>query len=90
MFREDNVLGLPVPVEAAIIIYFLWSLASFTFAHAKGLTGHRDYFPFISKLILLSSVLLATIVRIMAITFFFAPSLGLFNLLRHYQGMYIL
>ena len=86
MFQEDNLLGLPVSTFIAITISFLWSLISYTNAHAACLGGHRDYFPFVSKFILLSSVFFATLVRVISITIFFAPSLGLFNLLRHYQG----
>ena len=89
MFEEDNLLGLQVSSKIAITISFLWSLFSFTNAHIRGLSGHRDYFPFLSKAVLLCSVFCATLVRIISITVFFSPSLGLFNLLRHYQGTYL-
>ena len=89
MFEEDNLLGLQVSSKIAITISFLWSLFSFTNAHIRGLSGHRDYFPFLSKAVLLCSVFCATLVRIISITVFFSPSLGLFNLLRHYQGRYL-
>ena len=52
MFQEDNLLGLPVSTFVAITISFLWSLISYTNAHAACLGGHRDYFPFVSKFIL--------------------------------------
>merc|ERR1711902_240280 len=65
---------------------FLWSLFSFTSAHMGSLSGHRDYFPIKSKIFLFSSVLFASIVRVMSMVLYFAPSLGLFNLLRHYQA----
>ena len=89
MFQEDDITAFGFKIDAKVIvaISFLWSLYSFTTSHVTGLTGHRDYFPFSSKCLLLASVLCATLNRVITTSIFFTPPLGLFDILRHYQGM---
>ena len=86
MFQEDNILGLPVSSKLAITISFVLSLFSFTSSHIEGLGGHRAYFPFSSKAVLLLAIFCATLERVSTMIIFFAPPLGLFDFLRHYQG----
>ena len=89
MFQEDdkNFLGSKINAKFIVAISFMWSLYSFTTSHVRGLTGHRDYFPISSKSVLLTSVLCATLNRVITTTIFFTPPLGFFDILRHYQGM---
>ena len=89
MFQEDDKTTLWFKIDAKVIvaISFMWSLYSFTTSHIQGLTGHREYFPISSKSLLLTSVLCATLNRVITTTIFFTPPLGLFHILRHYQGM---
>ena len=89
MFQEDdkNTFGFIIDARYIMALSFLWSLYSFTTSHVTGLTGHRDYFPFSSKSLLLASVLCATLNRVITTQIFFTPPLGLFDILRHYQGM---
>ena len=92
MFQEDDITAFGFKIDAKVIvaISFLWSLYSFTYSSVRGLTGHRDYFPISSKIVLLASVLCATLNRVITTTIFFTPPLGLFDILRHYQGTNIL
>ena len=89
MFQEVDITVFDFKIDAKVIvaISFMWSLYSFTTSHVRGLTGHRDYFPISSKSVLLTSVLCATLNRVITTTIFFTPPLGLFDILRHYQGM---
>ena len=90
MFQENDIktaLGFKIDAKVIVAISFLWSLYSFTYSNVRGLTGHRDYCPISSKMILLASVLCATLNRVITTTIFYTPPLGLFNILRHYQGM---
>ena len=89
MFQEDdkNFLGIKINAKVIVAISFMWSLYSFTTSHVRGLTGHREYFPISSKSLLLTSVLCATLNRVITTTIFFTPPLGLFDILRHYQGI---
>jgi phosphatidylserine synthase len=86
LFEENSFIGLPVPTKVAVTLSLVWSLCSFTVAHIIGIGGHRDYFPYSSRMILACAVLIASLVRVMTITLYFTPTLGLFNLLRHFQG----
>ena len=89
MFQEGDqtAFGFKIDAKVIVAISFLWSLYSFTYSNVRGLTGHRDYFPISSKIVLLASVLCATLNRVITTTIFFTPPLGLFDILRHYQGM---
>ena len=51
-----------------------------------GISGHRKYNPCKAQAILATYSLLSCVVRTAAFIFYWAPSLGLFNLLRHLQG----
>ena len=96
MFQEDDLTTCffnschKIDAKIIVAISFLWSLYSFTYSSVIGLTGHRDYFPISSKIVLLASVLCATLNRVITTTIFFTPPLGLFDILRHYQGTNIL
>ena len=96
MFQEDDLTTCffnschKIDAKVIVAISFLWSLYSFTYSNVRGLTGHRDYFPISSKIVLLASVLCATLNRDITTTIFFTPPLGLFDILRHYQGTNIL
>ena len=55
-------------------------------SHLKILTARREWFPTTAKLIALFFSLLCCLFRILAIVCYFAPALGLFNLLHHLQA----
>ena len=57
-----------------------------TRSQTEGISSHRKLNPFKSKMLLASYALLSCIMRVTAVIMYFAPTLGLLNLLRHLQG----
>ena len=62
------------------------SAISFTSSHCKVLNVCREHFPFTSRLAASLYSLCGLITRVLAIVMYFAVPLGLFSLLRHWQG----
>ena len=85
--QKITVIGIPMAPEVVITINILVNIASYTLANMNGIRGHCQHFPLMSKLLLCLCILSSTMARIIAFTMFFAPALGLFNLLYHYKGM---
>ena len=83
VFREKSD---TIPAEIVITISLLISFTTFTLSQIAGVSGSRQYFPLKSKFFIGSSALLASLIRITCFVLYFSPSLGLWNLLRHYQG----
>ena len=63
-----------------------WSLMSSVRTHIKCIKDEKVYLPFKSQAIVILWGFAATLKRIMAIVAVFIPSLGLFDLLRHWQA----
>ena len=78
IFNEDFGIGLGV----SIILSFISCVTS----HLKALSASRERFPFVSKVIVGFYCMFGCLTRVMSIIMFFAPSLGLFSLLKHLQG----
>ena len=57
-----------------------------TRSQTEGISSHRKLNPFKSKMLLASYALLSCMMRVTAVIMYFAPTLGLLNLLRHLQG----
>ena len=64
----------------------LLSLNSCVSSHCKALTICRDHFPLKSRLVASIYCLAGVITRVVAMVMYFAIPLGLFSLLRHFQG----
>ena len=75
-----------IPSNVWMYISILISLAGFAWAQSGGIAGKRVYFPLKSRFMIGMSALIACLTRVTAFVLFFSPSLGLWNLLRHYQG----
>ena len=84
VFKGSKVLF--IPADIYVYISILISVLSVGWAQSGGIAGRRVYFPLKSKFIIGLSALLACLIRVTAFVLFFSPSLGLMNLLRHYQG----
>ena len=84
IFDENDFFG--IPAELFIILSILQSFVSFSFSQTAGIAGYRMFFPLGSRLLIGLSALLASVVRVMTFVLYFSPCLGLWNLLRHYQG----
>ena len=84
IFDEQDIFG--IPAKLFIVLSIAFSFASFSFAQTAGIAGFRIYFPLKSRALIGSSALLASITRVMTFVLYFSPCLGLWNLLRHFQG----
>ena len=62
------------------------SSISFTSSHCKVLNVCREHFPFLSRLVASLYSLCGLITRVVAMIMYFTVPLGLFSLLRHWQG----
>ena len=69
-----------------VTLNVLLNFLSFAYANMMGTRGYRLYFPLRSKLVLVVSILSSCVARMIGILVYFAPSLGLFDLLYHYKG----
>lgn len=89
LFEADsiNFLGISLSPEFVILINVVLNMISYTFANVKGLRGHCQHFPALSKLLLATCIFASTVARIIGFTIFYAPPLGLFDLLFHYKGL---
>ena len=73
--------------ETLIIISNVWSLVSSWRSFNRGLKASKDRFPLLSQAILFFYVAFSMVGKIAACLLFLTPSLGLFDCLRHYQGL---
>ena len=62
------------------------SAISFSSSHCKVLNVSREHFPIMSRLVASLYSLFGLITRVVAMVMFFTVPLGLFSLLRHWQG----
>ena len=90
LFDQDAFvfLGITLPSSMVLTVLLVLNFVGLISAQYNGIIGQRGhlYQPF-GKLLKLIGCTCANLTRIMSFTLYFAPSLGLFNLLHHYQGM---
>ena len=80
-------MGLSLPSEVVIGVLLFVNLLSFIFVHINGMVqGYASNYKFLGKFTILLSITCAVFVRIASILLYFSTSLGMFDLLRHYQG----
>ena len=89
LFDQDAFvfLGITLPSTMVLAVLLVLNLVGLSTAQFNGIADQRGhlYKPF-GKLLLLIGCCCANFTTIMSFTLYFAPSLGLFNLLHHYQG----
>ena len=91
IFTQDDFALMGVTISPKVIIVILLTMNSISLirAHMNGLImGHGSNYNFVGKLLVFLFVASAIVVRIMSMTLYFTPLLGLFNLLHHYQSLY--
>ena len=81
---SEDVFG--VPAEVFIIGNMVWSIYNCWQAYVKGMSGGKCHFPMTSSLVLGLHVVTSIASKCSTTIIFLAPSLGLMNLLRHYQA----
>lgn len=82
MFKE----GQDPMAFVLLIISIALSFYGCVSSHWKALTACRDHFPFKTRLISSLYCTIGCLTRVMAIIMFFSGPLGLFSVLRHFQG----
>ena len=91
IFTQDAFVFMGATISPNMIIAVLITMNSLSLirAHMNGfIMGHGSNYNLPGKLLWFLFVASAVVVRIVSITMYFAPMLGLFNLLQHYQSLY--
>ena len=89
LFQEGafNFLSLTIKSETVAIILLVLNLLSIIKAHFQGIVeGFGSDYSFFGRIMVFVTIMCANIVRIMSCIFYFTSTLGLFDLLCHYQG----
>ena len=89
LFQDNEVIifGWSVPSTVVIIVLSVMNLAGFIKGNFNGIVdGHGCNYGLIGFFLVFTNITCASTVRILSMILYFAPSLGLFNLLHHYQG----
>ena len=91
MFMHDEIVLMNVtfPSNFVLGIFMAMNLTSFIKVHINGIV--REYSSntrVAGQIMLITSILLGSLIRISSITLYFSPILGLFQLLHHYQGIF--
>ena len=81
-------IGITVETHAILLLTLsiVLSFKTCITSHLKILTARREWFPSTAKLMAGLFSLFSCLTRIIAIIIYFAPALGLFNLLHHLQA----
>ena len=75
------------PGERFLLIFsVIWSFKTCILSHLKVVSASREHFPTMSKIVIGLYSFFAVSSRALCMIMFFAPSLGLFNLLKHLQA----
>ena len=85
IFDKSSFFGLVFDARILLILSVLWSIKSCIFLQLKTTALGKGFFPTKATIIVLFWSLFGTCRRILSLVLFFAPSLGLFNLLHHFQ-----
>ena len=91
IFTQDAfvLMGATISPEVVIAVLLTMNSISLIRAHMNGfIMGHGSNYSLFGKLLVFLYVASAIVVRIMSMILYFAPPLGLFDLLHHYQSLY--
>ena len=80
-------MGLSLPSDVVIAAFLVISLLSVVNVHMNGMVeGYASNYKLLGKLTILLGIICSVFARIASIALYFSTYLGLFDLLRHYQG----
>ena len=91
LFKQDNVIVCNMNFSSNFILGILLAMNLMTFVRVNFnciIEGYGYNCKIIGKLLLLMCIAIGSLIRISSMTLYFAPALGLFDLLHHYQGMF--
>ena len=88
LFDKDiDLMGFSLPPELVIGALLAINLMSFIKVQLNGMIeGYASNYSILGKVVLLLNILCSAMVRIASMTLYFSTTLGLFDLLTHYQG----
>ena len=86
IFDSTDKAVLGIPPEVFLVLNCCWSLYTAWRSYIKGMSGSKKDIPTKPSMILGLFVLLSVATKCLTTLHFLAPCLGLYNLLRHYQG----
>ena len=80
-------MGISLPTELVIGTLLAINFLGFIKVQLnRMIEGYASNYSILGKVMLLISIICATLVRIASMTLYFSTTLGLFDLLTHYQG----
>ena len=86
--RDSNFFGLSIPPEVVIGTLLAINFLSFTKVQMNGMIeGYASNYQILGKVMISIGIICATLVQTASTTLYFSTTLGLFDLLQHYQGM---
>ena len=88
LFDKDvTIMGFSLPPELVIGILLAINLMSFIKIQMNGMIeGYASNYSILGKVVMLINIICSTTVRIASMTLYFSTTLGLFDLLNHFQG----
>ena len=86
VFKQTSFLGVSMDPKAVLALSVLWSLKTGVFLHLKSIATEKGFMQTTSKIAVFLWGLFAVLRRVLTLVTFFAPSLGLFSLLYHWQA----
>ena len=88
-FEQDAIVLMGLTFTSTVIMFILLGInfLSFIKVHYSGIAeGYASHYGLFGKLTILMGIICASVMRVSSCVLYFAPSLGLFDLLHHYQG----
>ena len=92
LFKQDNKTVWNITFSSNFILGLLLAMNLITFVRVNFrciVEGYGSNCKIIGKMLLLTCIAIGSLIRISSMTLYFAPTLGLFNLTRHYQGTFV-
>ena len=89
LFKQDNKTVWNITFSSNFILGVLLAMNLITFVRVNFrciVEGYGSNCKIIGKMLLLTCIAIGSLIRISSMTLYFAPTLGLYNLTRHYQG----
>ena len=90
-FEQEAVVFIGITFSSKVIMFLLLGMnfLSFIKVHYSGIAeGYASQYGLFGKVTVLIGIICASVMKVSSCVLYFGPSLGLFNLLHHYQGDY--
>ena len=84
IFDKKSILGVDPAVIATLGV--LWGVLSTIRSYQYGIQIVKDYFPLTAMAMIGLFAIITIVIKVGVIVMFFTPALGLFDLLKHFQG----